>query len=165
MSVELNKTIAEASLDNLHDIIVPDAIGFFPPAPGWYFVLLLLLALLFHFSIQAYRRYKKSLYRREALKELQNYRQESRQNIMALLGLAKRVGIVAYGRTEVAGLSEAKWWAFMEKHSSAKISITVQKEISQLLYDENYVIQSALHENVTDFVTQWIKTHKVEHYV
>ncbi len=34
MSVKMNQTIAEASLDNLHDIIIPPAIGFFPLAPG-----------------------------------------------------------------------------------------------------------------------------------
>ena len=50
MPVDMNKTIAQASLDNLHDIIVPDGVGFFPPAPGWIVVGLLLLALLFHFQ-------------------------------------------------------------------------------------------------------------------
>ena len=48
MSVDMNKTIAEASLDNFHYIIVPDAVGYFPPAPGWYVLALLALALLFH---------------------------------------------------------------------------------------------------------------------
>ena len=52
MSTDMNKTIAEASLDNLHDIIMPDAVGLFPLAPGWVMVLLLLLALLFHFIFQ-----------------------------------------------------------------------------------------------------------------
>lgn len=161
----MNKTLAEASLENLHEIITPDAIGFFPLAPGWYIVVLFLLALLFHFSVEAYKRYKKFHYRREALKELANYTKEHRENVMALLGLAKRVGIVGYGRTEVAGLSSSKWWAFIENQSKASISIEVQEEISKLIYDESYKMPNTLHENVTNFVTVWIQTHKVEEHV
>ena len=60
MPIDMNQTIAEASLDNLNDIIVPDAVGFFPLAPGWVIVILLVLALLFHFAFMAYSRYKRS---------------------------------------------------------------------------------------------------------
>ena len=34
MAVELNATIAQASLDNLQDIVVPAAPDFLPLAPG-----------------------------------------------------------------------------------------------------------------------------------
>ena len=165
MPADSNKTIVEASLDHLHDIIIPDAIGFFPPAPGWYILLLVLLALLFHFSAQAYNRYKKSHYKREALKELPNYTKESRENVMALLALAKRVGIFAYGRAEVAGLSESKWWSFMEKHSKVSIGTQTQEAIYKLLYDESYKMHHALHADTLSFVTHWINTHKVAHHV
>lgn len=70
MPVDMNETIAQASLDNLHNIIVPDAIGFFPPAPGWYIVLLLLVTLLFQFGVQYYQAYQKARYRRDALAQL-----------------------------------------------------------------------------------------------
>ena len=66
MSAELNQTIVEASLDNLHDIIVPDAVGFFPLAPGWYIAFLLLLTLLFHFGYQKYKVYESEQYKRDA---------------------------------------------------------------------------------------------------
>jgi len=52
MPLDMNKTIADASLNNLHDIMVPAAVGFFPLAPGWYIVLLLFLSLLFHFATE-----------------------------------------------------------------------------------------------------------------
>ena len=165
MSLDSNRTLAETSLDHLHDIIVPDVIGFFPLAPGWYILLLILLALLFHFSAQAYKRYKKSHYKRVALKELPSYTKNNKENVMALLALAKRVGLVAYGRTEVAGLSESSWWAFMEKHSKVSIDTQTQDDISKLLYDEGYEMTHTLHESTMNFVTQWIKTHKVAQHV
>ena len=162
MSDDMNKTIAEASLDNLHDVIVPNAVGFFPLAPGWYMVLLLLLGLLFHFAIQAYKYHKKSQYRREALKELTSYSQENKENALALLLLAKRVAIAAYERKEIAKLSDSPWWDFLEKHSKAKVSSHAREDIAKLLYDDAYVMESVLFDEITKFVTLWIKTHKVE---
>lgn len=162
MPVDMNKTIAEASLDNMHDIINPDAVGFFPLAPGWIIVLFLLLALLFHFTIQAYKYYKKSLYRREALKELGAYRQYSKENAGSLLSLAKRVAIAAYGREKVANFYDDTWWDFIEKHSKAHVSRQEREDIAKLLYDESYVMEHVLQDNIINFVTLWIKTHKVE---
>lgn len=162
MSVDMNKTIAEASLDNLHDIIVPEAVGFFPPAPGWNIVLLLLLTLLFHFAIQAYKRYKKSQYRRKALKELDTCMQHSKKNAIALLSLAKRVAIAAYGRESIAKLYDDTWWDFIENHSKAKMGTQEREDIAKLLYDESYVMNTILQDKITKLVRLWIKTHKVE---
>lgn len=161
MSVDMNKTIADGSLDNLHDIFVPDALGFFPLAPGWIMVLLLLMALLFHFSAQLYKHYIKSQYRRNALKELDAYKQQSKENAIALLSLAKRVAIAAYGREEVAKLYDDTWWDFMAKYSKVKVSTRSSEEIKKLLYDESYTMNSVLQDDIIKFVTLWIKTHKV----
>ena len=161
----MNKTIAEASLDNLHDIIIPDAIGFLPPAPGWYILGLLLLALLFHFTLRFYARYKKSLYRREALEELDRYQGENKEETLQLLSLAKRVAIVAYGREESATLTGESWWNYMEAHSKVNISKELRDEMSRLLYDEAYESDSAHYRAIKAIVTEWIKTHKVEHHV
>ena len=160
MSVDMNKTIAEASLDNLHDIIVPEAVGFFPPAPGWYTVGLLCLALLFHFMVKRYKQYKKSEYKREALKELLTYEKSSKENVVALLTLAKRVGIAAFGRHEIVKLSDDSWWDFMEQHSKTKVDSQLRVALSKLLYDASYTWDNTLYEKTSTFVTVWIKTHK-----
>ena len=162
MPADSNKTITEASLDNLHDIIVPDAVGFLPPAPGWYIILFLLLALLFYFAIQAVRRYKKSQYRRDALHELADYHEAGRQNAIALLSLAKRVGIAAYGREKIAGLSDDAWWDFMESHSKTVINKTCREEIRSLLYDDRFTLSDALFDTIAASVTQWVKTHRMD---
>ena len=157
----MNKTIQEASLDNLHDIIVPDGIGYFPLAPGWLIVGVLLITLLFHFVVQAYKRYKKTLYKREALTELENHRDESKDDALALLKLARRVAIAAYGREEIAGLSGENWWDFMEQHSKVKMSKELRDEIATLLYDNTAQIDTAQYRSIRSKVSVWIKTHKV----
>ncbi|MGB5507064.1 MAG: DUF4381 domain-containing protein [Sulfurovum sp.] len=169
MSVDMNQTIQEASLDNLHDIIIPDAVSFFPPAPGWFIVALLLFALIFHFVIQRYKHYKKSQYRREALKESvfykENGKKNSKEDAVVLLALAKRVGIAAYGRGNIANLSEDSWWDFMQKHSKARVNTELRQEIEKLLYEDAYTMNSVLHDNIRQLVTIWIETHKMDSHV
>jgi len=156
----MNQTIVEASLDHLHDIIVPEAVGYFPLAPGWVVLVLLALALLFHFAIQIYAKYKKSLYRREGLKELESFTEQSQEETVELLSLAKRVAIAAYGRETIAKLSADSWWDFMEKHSKVKVSSQLRKNIAKILYDKSYESNHQDYNAIKTFVTLWIKTHK-----
>jgi len=161
MSVELNKTIAEASLSNLHDIILPEAVGLFPLAEGWYILLLLFLTLLFHFALKQYGIYQKEQYRREAFKELIELQQKNRENFMALLSLAKRVGLSAYGRANIAILDGDDWWDFMEEHSQAKVGSALRQEIQTLLYQDTVTLNESTFDAVLNFVTEWIATHRV----
>ena len=103
---------------------------------------------------------RKSFYKREALKELENYSNEDREEILTLLTLAKRVAIAAYGRDQIAKLSGESWWDFMEKHSKVKINKRLRVELSDLLYDVSKQFESAQYDSVKEMVTLWIKTHK-----
>ena len=161
MSVDMNKTISQASLDNLHDIIVPDAVGFFPLAPGWIIVGVLAITLLLHFVFKLYKQYQSTLYKREALRGLESYAKESRDEILALLALAKRVGIAAYGRTQIAKLSGESWWDFMEEHSKVKVGKELRAELSNLLYDSSKQYESSQYTTLKKLVTLWIRSHKV----
>ena len=160
MSVDMNKTIEQASLNNLHDIMTPEAVGFFPLAVGWYVLIALVMALLFHFGIQKYKEYKNSQYKREALKELESYTKSSKKETISLLSLAKRVGIVAYGRKSMAKLSNDSWWNFMEEKSTVKVDGTLRESLSKLLYDASYTVDTKLFEQIKALVTLWITTHK-----
>ena len=165
MSVDMNKTIAEASLNNLHDIMLPEAVGFFPLAPGWYILLFLFLTLLFHFALNRYRMYKKEQYRRDAFKALSGLQQKNRVNTLALLSLAKKVGLSAYGRENIAILDADDWWNFIEKHSQAKVGSALRKEIQTLLYQDTATFSESTFDAVLGFVTEWIATYKVVKHV
>ena len=160
MSLDMNRTLAEASLDRMHDIIVPDAVGFFPPTPGWYILLLLLLALLFHLTWQACKRYKAEAYRREALQEITTYSEPSRKNALALLSLAKRTGITVYGREKIAPLLDDAWWDFVEEHSEATIDAVLREGVRSMLYDADSALTDAMFERLYETVSTWIKSHR-----
>jgi len=150
----MNKTIAQASLDNLYDIIIPDPIGLFPLAPGWIVLILLFVTLVFHFSWQKYLAYRKELYRREALQELLTLK-----DTLSLLNLAKRTAIAAYGRESVATLSDDRWWDFMQAESKSEIAPPLRKELKQFLYSDKRLDDKAYHA-LFSVVETWIKTHK-----
>jgi len=159
MSADMNQTLAAASLDRLHDIIVPEAPGFFPPAPGWYILLLLLLALLFHLIWQAYKSYRAEAYRREALQELAEYNEPNKENALALLSLAKRTGIAAYGRETIAPLLDDAWWDFVEAHSEATIDVPMRESLRALLYSSDFTLTDNKFEKLYATVGIWIKSH------
>jgi len=159
MSVDMNRTLAEASLDNLHDIIVPEPVGLFPLAPGWILLILLLLTLLFHFGWQRYLVYRKEQYRREALDELQALKEPGREHTLALLSLAKRTGISAYGRERVAILSDDDWWNFMQSESRANVPDALKEALVPFLYNDKD-LESRSYQTLFAVVETWIKTHK-----
>ena len=159
MSADMNRTLAEASLDNLHDIIVPEPIGIFPLAPGWTVLILLFLTLLFHFGWQKYTLYKKAQYRRDAIAELESLRENSMEDILSLLSLAKRVGISAYGRERIATLTEDAWWDFMQSHSKAEIQADLREQIDKVLYAEK-PLDDADYSALFLQIERWISTHR-----
>jgi len=161
MPVDMNQTIQEASLDNLHDIILPDAVGLFPVAPGWILVGISLLTLLFHFAVKGYDHYKKTLYKREALRELERSKYDSKEGLVALLTLARRVAIAAYGREATAKLTGDAWWNFMEQHSKVQMSGELREKIATLLYDSSSTEDTSSYQTMRSIVEVWIKTHKV----
>ena len=59
-----------ATLAALHDIVVPAPVPWWPPAPGWYAVLALAVALAGWGAWRLYRRWRANAYRRTALRRL-----------------------------------------------------------------------------------------------
>lgn len=109
------------SLTLLHDIVLPDAVSWWPPAEGWYVVTILLLLATATGAWWGWQRWQTRRYRRQALEELRALRQASddpgatASNILILL---KRTALAAYPRAQVAQLNGEQWWAFLDRTSS-----------------------------------------------
>ncbi|BAF73324.1 DUF4381 domain-containing protein [Sulfurovum sp. NBC37-1] len=156
MSTDVNKTLeALGSLDKLHDIITPEPVGFFPLASGWYILLALLAAWLFHVGFLRYKAYQRNRYRRDALNEL-----GSEKSASELLSLAKRVALSAYGREQVARLSGEAWWNFMETYSQTQVPQSLRDEADKVLYLPGYEISPEDHSALYKVTKVWISTHK-----
>ena len=160
--IDINQTILDASLDKMHDIVTPEAIGFFPLADGWYILLLFSLALLYHFAHRYYLDYHQNRYRGAALQEMKSLKNRNRADTMALLKLAKRVAISGYGREVAAKLYDESWFEFVQNNSRAKISTSLRDEMRRVMYDKSGEFDKTLYGEIYYWVEEWIVTHRVD---
>ena len=105
----------------LRDIHLPDAVSWWPPAPGWWLLLGLVALLVF----AAFRRWRRGRGRRAAVcharRELAAIRQTFRLRpdraglARALSALLRRLAMSLYGRRDAAALTGEDWLAFLDQ--------------------------------------------------
>lgn len=114
----MNPGIAPPALA-LRDIHLPGAPSLWPPAPGWWVLAALLLALLAAGALWLLRRHRARVQRRrllEALAALETgLASERTPEALARIGeLLRRVALTRHPRREVAALSGGAWLRFLD---------------------------------------------------
>lgn len=99
-------------LEQLKDIHLSVGISQWPPAIGWWLLLLLSCGLILMTTIWLVRRYRRRLALRQALKELANL-SSNNQWPQALNQLLKRAAISYFPRAQVASLHQQQWLDFL----------------------------------------------------
>ena len=100
------------SLSALHDIVEPATVAWWPPAPGWYFIGLLVVVLLTGWLVAWRRRVIANRYRGAALAELDLIKAGAKSSNQ-LSAIVKRVALAAWPRAEVASRTGNAWWQFV----------------------------------------------------
>ena len=107
----------------LRDIHLPEGVSWWPPAPGWWLLLALLLGAVA--ALWYWRRHgsvRRGLYR-QALQELERIENDfgqkdnERQVLENLSVLLRRVAVSRHPRTEVASLTGRRWLEFLDSVS------------------------------------------------
>jgi hypothetical protein len=158
------------SLNRLHDIILPAPAPWWPPAPGWYWVLGFLLVLLLVLVLRFFLHWQRNRYRREALKELAGYEsapqdpKERSGAVTALAELLKRTALSAWPREEVASLTGTPWLEFLDQTAKMKFfSEDAGAVLEQVSYNPRASLPDA--NGVSALVRQvrvWIRRHRVD---
>ena len=105
----------------LRDIHLPPAPPLWPPAPGWWLLAALLLALLIWAGLLLGRRYRLRRQRRRILERLQQLDHELGPEQDAVFAsevsmLLRRLALQRYPRDQVAALTGDAWLAFLDRH-------------------------------------------------
>ena len=144
----------------LKDIHLPEPVSFWPPAPGW-IALAVLLPLSIILLSYVYKRLKQQTVSKSATKLLAGIRSEnpadSRQTLVALSALLRRVAISTTGRADVAGLNGAAWLAYLDApFSDAPFSQGIGRCLADAHYRPTLPTETDLDE-LFKLCERWIK--------
>lgn len=113
----------------LREIHLPESVGWWPPAPGWWLLPVLLLlgiaAAWFGRVLYKRRRYSAVNMARRELAEIRSRYAADRDAghcVRSVSGLLRRVSISVFPRAESAGLTGDEWVAFLQSGNSQKVT-------------------------------------------
>jgi len=157
-----------ASLENLHDIVLPAPAPWWPPAPGWYALGFVVLLVVVWRGAVAWLRWRRNAYRRQALAELEALESalasgESAADLLPRIPeILKRAAIAAYGRPTAAPLAGAPWIEFLDRTAGRPL---FAGKIGQLLLEFSYGTPTADSEQIQAVlaaVRAWIVRHRLD---
>lgn len=127
-------------LAQLRDIHLPEPIGWWPLAPGWYVVALLLLIAAYALVFFIRKYYLNGRAKRHALRLLASYQQQYLRDGNGQLTsarvseLLKRVALIYFPRKRVASLQGKSWIAFLNETAKHVDFNQIQLELLELPY-------------------------------
>jgi len=143
-----------ADLSNLHDIVLPAPISYWPPAPGWWILALALLAVAAILIARLIAHYRRNAYRRAALRELETIGPAvDSASAVRISGVLKRTALVAFPREQVAGLTGPAWLAFLDRTGRTEAFST--GDLAALAYGGNSREGGA----ISKAAKHWVRRH------
>lgn len=130
-------------MNELRDIVVPDAVSLLPHTWAWAILFVALATGLLLLARAAVRRHRANRYRRAALAELDDIRSRNAWN--ELPALVKRVALQVWPRKQVAASTGPEWLAFLDRS-----------------YEGGGFADSGLYEGeskAANVVGEWIRKH------
>lgn len=140
------------SLSRLNDLVEPPSVAWWPPAPGWYFVLAILGGVLAWLAYREWSRWRADVYRRAARHELQ-----SAGSVAAISEVLRRTALAATSRQAIAGLSGPAWPAWLAERSPDPFPENLRLALASDVYREQEAPTDldALREGAT----HWVRRH------
>ena len=151
----------------LAPILPPEPVSFWPPKPGWYVVIVILLLLIGFIAHKIVQNKRRNAYRKRALEvheklSVQSYQPELIPQLNALLKItALQAG---FPRNKVAGLSGREWIHFLELTA---YDTQFSHEQSSLLSRGSYAsmdqieVEPAEWNQILFLTEHWILKHKI----
>lgn len=154
-------------LAGLRDWHLPDPVSWWPPAPGWWALTILALAVGFALVRWWLRRRRDTAPVRAALAELAELRErlgsdlDARAFVAAVSRLLRRLALVRYPREQVAALSGPDWLAFLQVSGRG---LVFTDEAGRLLADGPFRDRPAGETELADLAraaSAWIRAQGI----
>lgn len=153
----------KAVLAQLKDIHLPEAISWWPPAPGWWVIMLSLAVLSGWLVWRSWVWWQALKPKRQALEILDQIEKKAKKNVPAheicaqVSQLLRRVALTYYPAESVAGLKDDAWIEFLNQHSR-KINFNAVRE-HLLLYPYSKQTRASLTP-LFERSRSWIKQRR-----
>ncbi len=152
-------------LQDLRDVHLPDPISWWPPAFGWWMILvLIIIAVSVLLWAKAY--YRRTRPRRFALAQLKSVKQQYAQDlddqwaIREVSHLLRRYALSVFSRSDVAGLSGKAWLKFLDDTGRTN---QFSEGPGQSLQSGPYQAQvSTSASELLPLVEQWIQQVRID---
>lgn len=152
-------------LAQLRDIHLPPAITWWPPAPGWWILTIVLLAALVFGLRWLIKRRAHNYYRSEALRHLETLSatvaQEKQNYCCEILALLRRTAKTAYPGLAISSEANTDMLALLNQCCKTPVfDQPLQTALGTLPYQKNPEIPPLLTEQLANATKQWIKQHR-----
>jgi len=144
---------AFTSLDRLHDIVLPPAVSWWPPAPGWYVVGGILVILILVLAHRAWKHWHANAYRRAALRELDSVNDPAR-----IAEVLRRTALAAAPRPVIAGKTGAAWLDWLTARCPEAMPDTVREQLTVGIYRRPAADCDLAA--LRDYAARWIRHHR-----
>ncbi len=153
------------SSPHIQDIITPEDVAFWPPQPGWYIILLVLLIIVGIFIAVRMRHKKRNAYRGQGILALEALKNKgvSASNILEVNSILKACALQAYNREDIAILSGEKWVVFLNKKAKSVNFNGAFKTILSSGPYEKFNSEAFSQNEFDDLIAlsvKWIKRHR-----
>ncbi|MDF1660052.1 MAG: DUF4381 domain-containing protein [Verrucomicrobiales bacterium] len=143
------------SLDRLHDLVPPPAISWWPLAPGWYLVAVLVLGLLLLCAFRAWKKWRQNAYRREALQKLSDASEAAE-----VAEILRRTALAVAPRNLISATTGDNWADWLDSQVAEPMSDEVRREVSRGIYDPSPVATPI--DDLKRYAESWIRKHSSE---
>jgi len=146
-------TNSATSLDRLHDLALPPEVSWWPLAPGWYVLFVVVLVLALVLSYRAWKKWRANSYRRAALREL-----AQAGDVAAIAAVLRRTALAFAPRHVIAEKNGTAWIAWLAEQSPTPLPESVRTQLTAGIYGRpaGSPNLASLHA----FAESWINRHQ-----
>lgn len=158
-----------ASLQNLNDIVLAEAVTWWPLAIGWYYLFGVLMVALAWLVYRTLRVWRSNAYRRAAVHQLQLLAKDIEDaekrdaGLRQVPVLLKRTALSVYPRSQLASLTGESWLDFLNsKVSSASFNNNTAALLDKLSYSvgDLSTVDTKTANELLGACQHWLKHHQ-----